>query len=132
MAATARGPSPNRIELSVNEARTRFLQLIRLTRVTNQETVVVDQGQPVAVIVSPDVLADRQREPVGTNLNAAGWLQRLETVRRNLHRQHDAHSAQLIQALDEAWNAIDSLRPPGADRRIDTLRTTHAPLRRRD
>lgn len=132
MAAPARTPAANHIELSVNEARIRFLQLVRQIRATRQTVVIIDQGQPVAAIVSPHMAADQRPEAAGMNASAAGWLQRLEKVRHDMRRQHDAHTAELLQALDEAWTIIDTLRPPGADRRVDTLRTTHAQLRRRE
>src|SRR3954464_15807415 len=105
MAAPAWRPAPNRIQLSVTEARTRFLQLIRLTPVTGQETIILDQGRPVAAIVPPDVITDRRGDQPDT-ASAAGWLQRLENVRSELQRQHTAHASQLRQALNEAWSVI--------------------------
>ncbi|GIF14367.1 hypothetical protein FHX34_103240 [Actinoplanes teichomyceticus] len=50
-------PIRRRIELSVAEARLRFQQLVRLTGLTGQITVVVDGGRPIAAIVpARDVL----------------------------------------------------------------------------
>ena len=132
MAIEATKPPPVRIELSINEARTRFLQLVRLTRLTHQTTVIVDRGESVAAIVPPERLErvpDWQPEPATPS--AAGWLQRIERVRDDLRRQHAAHTDEFRRALDEAWAVIDTLRPPGTDRHLDTLRTAHAPLRRR-
>jgi antitoxin (DNA-binding transcriptional repressor) of toxin-antitoxin stability system len=116
-----------RIELPVTEARTRFLQLVRLTQLARQTTVIVDRGRPVAAIVPPELLEARSE-----GASAAGWLQRLEKVRDDLRRQHATQTDELRRALDEAWKVIDALRPPGTDRPIDTLRATHAPLRRPD
>lgn len=125
MATEATTPAPVRIELSISEARTRFLQLVRLTRPTRQTTVIVDRGVPVAAIVPPDLLENRGESP-----SAAGWLQRIEKVRADLLRQHATRADEFRRALDEAWQVIDALSPPGADRRVDSLRTAHAPLRR--
>ena len=125
-------PPPARTEMSVNEARTRFLQLVRLTRLTRQTTVIVDQGQPVAAIVAPDVLTAAQRqEPAGQAVSAAGWIRRLEAVRADLRRQHAIETTELTDALEQAWQLLDGLRPAGADKRVDTLRAAHAPLRQR-
>jgi hypothetical protein len=125
-------PPPARTEMSVTEARTRFLQLVRLTRLTRQTTVIVDQGQPVAAIVGPDVLAAAHRhEQTGTPVGAAGWIRRVEAVRADLRRQHAAETTELTDALDQAWRLLDALRPAGADRSVDTLRAAHAPLRQR-
>lgn len=63
MAALARIPAPNPIELSVNEARIRFLQLVRQPRATRQTVVIIDRGQPVAAIVSPGMAAASARKP---------------------------------------------------------------------
>jgi PHD/YefM family antitoxin component YafN of YafNO toxin-antitoxin module len=132
MAEPATTPSPTRIELSVSEARIRFLQLVRLTRVTRQTTVIVEQGRPVAAIVSPEMLADdRAGDAAGTHVSAAGWMRRLEKVREGLRRQHATRTTELLQALDEAWKLLDTLRPSGTDKHVDTLRTTHAEIRRR-
>lgn len=130
MAAPATPPATKRIELSVTDARMRFLHLMRLTRVTKQVTVIVENGHPVAAIVPPDMLAERPGDPPGTEAGAAGWVQRVEKVREDLRRQHAAHTAELLRALEEAWAVVDSLRPPGADRQVDAVRTAHAALRR--
>ncbi|NMO51495.1 type II toxin-antitoxin system Phd/YefM family antitoxin [Actinoplanes sp. TBRC 11911] len=205
MVAPARTPAPSHLELPVNEARTRFLQLVRQIRATRQTVLIVDQGRPVAAIGPPDLIAARHpdvaarhpdvaarhpdvaarhpdvaarhpdvaaRHPDVTALDAdvtaldadviarrgdatarrgdasarhadaatarlpdataAGWAQRLETVRHDMRRQHAAHTAELLQALVEAWNVIDTLRSPGPDRHIDALRTSHKRLRRRE
>ncbi|MBG0562888.1 hypothetical protein [Actinoplanes aureus] len=50
-------PIRRRLELTVAEARLRFQQLVRVTGVTGQVTIVVDGGRPIAAIVPPgDVL----------------------------------------------------------------------------
>jgi hypothetical protein len=53
-------------------------------------------------------------------------------VRDGLRRQHAVRTAELVQALDEAWQLLDTLRPPGKDRAVDALRAGHAEIRRRD
>ena len=46
------GPVPRpRLELSLLEARTRFVQLARLASLTQQTTIVTDGGRPLAAIV---------------------------------------------------------------------------------
>ncbi|GIM89867.1 hypothetical protein [Paractinoplanes toevensis] len=132
MAASAATPAPARIDLAINEARSRFVQLVRLTRLNRQVTVIVEQGQAVAAIVPVDLLDPRRDEPDPAAGNAAGWLQRLEKVRHDLRGQHAARTAELRQALDEAWGIVDQLRPAGADRQIDIQRAAHAHLRRKD
>ncbi|WP_229072940.1 hypothetical protein [Actinoplanes sp. DH11] len=44
-------PIRRRLELSIAEARLRFQQLVRVTGLTGQVTVVVDGGRPIAAIV---------------------------------------------------------------------------------
>jgi hypothetical protein len=127
-------PTPStRIELSLSEARTRFVQLVRLTSVTRQTTLIVDDGRHVAALVSPDVLTQTPPEPresPGTPATAAGWARRLEVVREGLQRQHATRLGELTAALDETWRILDSLRPPGSDRSLDALRAVHTELRR--
>ena len=113
-------PHP-RLELSLVEARTRFVQLARLAGLTNQTTVVTDDGRPLAAIVP--IGATRPDRP---NPAAAGWIRRIDKLRAEFRRQHVG----LEQALEDAWRELDRLRPPGTDRDVDTLRTAHADLRR--
>jgi antitoxin (DNA-binding transcriptional repressor) of toxin-antitoxin stability system len=115
-------PHP-RLELSLVEARTRFVQLARLAGLTQQTTVVTEDGRPLAAIVP--VEASRP-EPERPNPAAAGWLRRIDKLRADLRRQHVG----LEQALEEAWRELDRLRPPGADREVDALRAAHAAVRR--
>jgi len=131
MPEPAGGLPPRRIELTINEARLRFLQLVRLTGLTRQITEIMDQGRPIAAIVPANEAAGAQPgEQNVTGVSAAGWMRRLETMRDDLKRQHDAHAAELTRALGEAWQVLDDLRPPGSDRHIDALRAAHADLRR--
>ena len=51
MAEPARSLPHPRLELSLVEARTRFVQLARLAGLTNQTTVVTEDGRPLAAIV---------------------------------------------------------------------------------
>ncbi|MEV4642985.1 hypothetical protein AB0J80_37165 [Actinoplanes sp. NPDC049548] len=48
-------PRP-RLELSLPEARTRFVQLARLASLTGQTTLVTDAGRPLAAIVPADTV----------------------------------------------------------------------------
>jgi antitoxin (DNA-binding transcriptional repressor) of toxin-antitoxin stability system len=113
-------PHP-RLELTLVEARTRFVQLARLAGLTQQTTVVTDDGRPLAAIVP--IGAAQQERP---NSASAGWIRRIDKLRAEFRRQHVG----LEQALEEAWRELDRLRPPGADREIDALRAAHADLRR--
>lgn len=114
-------PHP-RLELSLVEARTRFVQLARLAGLTQQTTVVTEEGRPLAAIVP---IGATQPERPGQA--AAGWIRRIDKLRAEFRRQHGG----LEQALEEAWRELDRLRPPGADREIDALRAAHADIRRR-
>ena len=133
-------PRP-RLELSLLEARTRFVQLARLAGLTQQTTIVTDGGRPLAAIVpAPRPTESDADAPVpfdagapgasgaagGTPGSAAGWLRRIETLRAELQRQHTA----LEVALDEAWRELDRVRPPGSDSAVDTLRLAHSDIRR--
>ncbi|WP_433298913.1 hypothetical protein ACQP2F_44790 [Actinoplanes sp. CA-030573] len=116
----AAAPRPP-LELTLAEARTRFVQLVRLAGLTRQATVVTDAGRPAAAIVPIDVL--RQS---GRRQTVDGWLRRIEKVREDLRAEHAA----LQHALGEAWARLDEVRPPGADPDVDALRASHADLRR--
>ncbi|MEU8229098.1 hypothetical protein AB0C12_05760 [Actinoplanes sp. NPDC048967] len=120
-------PRP-RLELSLVEARTRFVQLARLAGLTNQTTVVTEDGRPLAAIV-PMGAARPAAVPGADRPNpaAAGWIRRIDKLRAEFRRQHVG----LEQALEEAWQELDRLSPPGTDQRVDGLRTAHADLRRR-
>jgi len=114
-------PHP-RLELSLVEARTRFVQLARLAGLTQQTTVVTEDGRPLAAIVP---VGATRPEPERTNPAAAGWIRRIDKLRAEFRRQHVG----LERALEEAWRELDRLRPPGADREVDALRTAHADIR---
>ncbi|GAA1634546.1 type II toxin-antitoxin system prevent-host-death family antitoxin [Actinoplanes couchii] len=119
-------PIRRRIELTVSEARLRFQQLVRVTGLTGQVTVVVDGGRPVAAIVP---VADLDEKPASAP-NPEGWMRRIEKVRQDVRRQHAGRIGELSRALEEAWQMIDTMRPPGTDRAADTLRASHADLRK--
>ncbi|MEV6300234.1 hypothetical protein AB0M02_12595 [Actinoplanes sp. NPDC051861] len=120
-------PIRRRIELSVAEARLRFQQLVRVTGLTGQVTVVVDGGRPIAAIVP--VPGEGPAPPAPSGPSADGWMRRIEKVREDVRRQHAGRIRELSVALDEAWRLIDEIRPPGTDRAADTLRAAHADLR---
>jgi antitoxin (DNA-binding transcriptional repressor) of toxin-antitoxin stability system len=113
-------PHP-RLELSLVEARTRFVQLARLAGLTNQTTVVTEGGRPLAAVVPIGAA-----QPERPNPAAAGWIRRIDKLRTELRRQH----VTLEQALEDAWRELDRVRPPGADREVDALRAAHADIRR--
>ncbi len=117
-------PHP-RLELSLVEARTRFVQLARLAGLTSQTTVITEDGRPLAAIV-PVGAPPREPERPANAAAAAGWIRRIDKLRAEFRRQHVA----LEQALEDAWRELDRLRPPGSDGDIDALRTAHADLRR--
>jgi hypothetical protein len=129
-------PIRRRIELTVAEARLRFQQLVRVTGLTGQVTVVVDGGRPIAAIVPvsyatpPPPPAAPPAPPVAPQASAEGWMRRIEKVREDLRRQHTQRVGELSRALDEAWIMLDAVRPPGTDRAVDTLRATHNDLRK--
>lgn len=126
-------PIRRRIELSIAESRLRFQQLVRLTGLTGQVTVVVDGGRPIAAIVpAADVLDPPPPPPPPRPAaeNSAGWLRRIEKVREDVRRQHAGRITELSRSLDEAWQLLDQLHPPGTDRHVDTLRAAHGDLRR--
>lgn len=61
-------PIRRRIELTVSEARLRFQQLVRVTGLTGQVTVIVDGGRPIAAIVpAADVLGENPAAPPATH-----------------------------------------------------------------
>lgn len=126
-------PIRRRIELSIAETRLRFQQLVRLTGLTGQVTVVVDGGRPIAAIVPASDVLDPPPIPPPVKPapeNGAGWLRRIEKVREDVRRQHAGRIQQLSQSLDEAWQMLDQLHPPGTDRHVDTLRAAHGDVRR--
>ncbi|MEU4220562.1 hypothetical protein [Actinoplanes sp. NPDC026623] len=120
MAEPAVPISHPRLELSLAEARTRFVQLARLAGLTRQTIVVTDGGRPLAAIVPA-----AEAGPAPGNGAAAGWIRRIEKLRAELRRQH----AGLERALDQAWQELDRLAPPGTDARLDALRTAHSDVR---
>lgn len=128
-------PIRRRIELSIAETRLRFQQLVRLTGLTGQVTVVVDGGRPIAAIVPARDVLEPPPDPPQPVAEAgaearAGWLRRIEKVREDVRRQHAGRIRELSQALDEAWQLLDRLHPPGTDRHVDTLRAAHGDVRR--
>ncbi len=127
-------PIHRRIELTVPEARLRFQQLVRVTGLTDQVTVIVDGGRPLAAIVPvssiPTTPTPNSPTPHSPGPNAEGWMRRIEKVREDVRRQHAGRIEELSRALDEAWRLLDEVRPPGTDRTADLLRATHSDLRK--
>ena len=114
-----------RIELPLPEARTRLTQIVRLTAITGQVTVITDQGRPVAAIVPTDAaLSDEPATApeAHTENAAAGWMRRIEQVREAVRRQHATRTTELEHALTDVWAVLDRLAPRGSDRAADELR----------
>ncbi|GAA3955188.1 hypothetical protein Aau02nite_86350 [Amorphoplanes auranticolor] len=105
------------------EARTRFVQLARLAGLTNQTTVVTEDGRPLAAIAPIGAI---RPDPERPNPAAAGWIRRIDKLRAEFRRQHVG----LEQALEDAWRELDRMSPPGTDKQVDALRTAHADIRR--
>ncbi|MFI7603085.1 hypothetical protein [Actinoplanes sp. NPDC049681] len=123
-------PRP-RLELSLAEARTRFVQLARLASLTGQSTLVLDGGRPLAAIVPAARSSDAAPSEAGASgaaasEAAAGWVRRIETLRAEFQRQHGV----LEEALERVWQELDRVRPPGSDGAVDALRLGHADIRR--
>ncbi|MEU7906354.1 hypothetical protein [Actinoplanes sp. NPDC049118] len=118
---------PRRIELPLPEARTRLTQIVRLTPLSGQITVITDAGRPVAAIVP--ITAVPSTTPAGSAANseaaAAGWIRRIEQVRTAARRQHAMRIATLERALADVWVVVDRLLPRGSDRAVDGLRIAH-------
>lgn len=110
------------------EARTRFTQLIRLAHLNQQTVTVTEAGRPLAVIAP--ISAERASATAPPNNTQAGWARRIEQVRADVRRQHQSRIRELENALDQAWKALDALRPAGTDRDLDALRVVQADLRR--
>jgi hypothetical protein len=131
MAEPAAPLSPRRVELSLLEVRTRLMQIVRLTPITRQVTVIVERGRPIAEIVpidtAPRPATPRPVAPPAENA-AAGWMRRIEQVREAVRRQHAERTAELHQALTDVWAVLDRLQPPGSDRTADELRVIHRGL----
>ena len=105
------------------QARTRFVQLVRLAGLTEQCTVITDGGRALAAIVPVSGVPSLD---TGASQAAAGWVRRIETLRQDFRRQH----REMERALDDVWRELDKLRPPGSDRAVDALRAAHAGIRR--
>jgi PHD/YefM family antitoxin component YafN of YafNO toxin-antitoxin module len=127
-------PMPSRsLELSVPEARSRFVQLVRFADLTHQITTVTDGGRPVAVIAPAGALrADENRrdDRSGGSRTAEGWLRRIEQVRTEVRRQHERRIAELEQAVEQLWRALDDVQPPRTNSDVDALRVLHGEIRR--
>ena len=123
MADTAASDPRPRLEMSVVQARTRFVQLVRLAGLTEQCTVITDGGRALAAIVPVSGVPSLD---TGASQAAAGWVRRIETLRQDFRRQH----REMERALDDVWRELDKLRPPGSDRAVDALRAAHAGIRR--
>ena len=122
-------PLPRRrVELPLLEARTRLTQIVRLTPVTGQVTVITDRGRPVAAIVPMAAVPSDEPAPPAAGRSestAAGWMRRIEQVREAVRRQHVQRTTELERALTNVWAVLDRLRPPGSDRAVDELRIAH-------
>ena len=115
-----------RIELPLLEVRTRLAQIVRLTPVTGQVTVITDTG-PVAAIVPVGVVRGDMPAPTGSRMDhaGAGWVRRIEQVRGAVRLQHATRITELEDALNQVWVVLDRLKPQGTDRIVDELRVAH-------
>jgi antitoxin (DNA-binding transcriptional repressor) of toxin-antitoxin stability system len=130
MAQPVSPPDPPR-ELSLPEARTRLVALVRMTDLAGGVTIISDAGRPVAALVPVDAArsrSDARAAAAHQQATVRGWQQRLETVREHLRGQHRQETSTLRDALGQAWALIDQLRPPGRDRAVDQLRAQHRQL----
>lgn len=106
----------------------RLVQLVRMTAVADQVTLIVDAGRPVAALVPADAAqtsAQARASAAHAQAVAAGWAQRLESVRGTLRGQHASQQREWQRALTEVWRLLDRLSPPGAERGVDALRAAH-------
>jgi antitoxin (DNA-binding transcriptional repressor) of toxin-antitoxin stability system len=125
MAYPATNMPPGSRDLSLKDARTRIESLVRMTALSDLVTIITDGGRPLAAVVP--VAAARSRadaEAAATHAQAAasGWMRRFDAVRAELRRQHALEVRDLERELDQAWQALDRLVPPGLDRDVDALR----------
>ena len=118
---------PCRIELPLLEVRTRLAQIVRLTPVTGQVTVITDTGRPVAAIVPVGVVHGDMPAPTESRTGSAGagWVRRIEQVREAVRLQHAMRITELEDALNQVWVVLDRLKPQGTDRIVDELRVAH-------
>ena len=127
-------PLPSRnLELSVLEARSRFVQLVRFAALAHQITTITDGGRQMAVIAPVDALRTddpRHSEPPRGAKAAEGWIRRIEEVRTEVRRQHERRIAELEQAVEELWRTLDDLQPPRTNPDVDALRVLHGEIRR--
>lgn len=121
-------PKPGRREVTVHEARTRLLQLVRLTALTDLVTIITDEGRAAAALVPADAArnnADVRAAAAHAEASAAGWVQRLETQRLQMTRRHAAELQAVTDALVRTWAELDRRSPKGRDRTVDELRAAH-------
>jgi antitoxin (DNA-binding transcriptional repressor) of toxin-antitoxin stability system len=138
-------------EVSVREARMRLPHLVGLVRVGDQITVLTDDtGRPAAALVPVEaartvaqtraeqaraaarIEAEQARAAAQieaaharAEASAAGWSRRLDAVREQSQRRHEAELRDVADALAQAWAELDARRTPGGDATLDRLRAAH-------
>jgi antitoxin (DNA-binding transcriptional repressor) of toxin-antitoxin stability system len=118
-------------EVSVREARMRLPHLVSLVRVGDQVTVLTDDaGRPAAALVPVEAartVAQTRAARTWAEASAAGWSRRLDAVREQSRRRHEAELRTIADALAQAWAELDARCPPGGDAALDRLRAAHQP-----
>jgi antitoxin (DNA-binding transcriptional repressor) of toxin-antitoxin stability system len=118
----------HRHEVPMAEARLRLSQLARQCQHGDMVTYLVDAGSPVAAVVpaaAARTVRQMQASAMHSEAAAAGWAARVEQVRSDVRRQHQAQSEAVREALAQAWELLDLRCPPGTDRAVDALRALH-------
>jgi antitoxin (DNA-binding transcriptional repressor) of toxin-antitoxin stability system len=129
--ATVPPPDDRHHEVSVREARMRLPHLVGLVRVGDQVTVLTDDaGRPAAALVPVEAartVAQARAARTRAEASAAGWSRRLDAVRDQHQRRHEAEMRTITDALTQAWAELDARYPPGGDAALDRLRAAHQP-----
>ncbi|MEH1124853.1 type II toxin-antitoxin system Phd/YefM family antitoxin [Micromonospora sp. CPCC 206061] len=121
-------PNDARREVTIHEARTRLVQLVRLTALTDLVTIITDAGRPAAALVPVEAARNKAQvraAAASAEAAAAGWVHRLEAERLRLAQQHSAELGAVTDALARAWAALDRFSPAGKDRDVDEMRAAH-------
>lgn len=131
MAAPNTVPGPRSVPL--REARVRFSQLVALSELNNTTTIITrdNDSRPIAVLAPTSAVAGAPEPRRSADWHAtvnAGWARRLDDVRTQLSDRHARERKVLLDALARAWEELDRLARPGADRDVDELRAVQSEL----
>jgi antitoxin (DNA-binding transcriptional repressor) of toxin-antitoxin stability system len=114
-------------DLPLKDVRTRIESLVRMTALSDLVTIITDAGRPLAAVVPVAAArsrADADAAAAHAQAAASGWMRRFDAVRAELRRQHAVEVRDLERELEQAWQALDRVAPPGSDRDVDALRVT--------